>query len=207
MKTIADLKQLAIAAVLAILAIGAALWIVYDAGHDAGELGERSAWQKKEGERLKLEAERERLAGEAHTKLLLEHADAMAALSRKHHETNLKVSNDYEEELAQLRRERDADRALVDLAGGLRIPAPAANCPGGAVAGTEAASIAGRDEASPGTIRLPLALENSLWALVDDADQVSAQLRSCQSWIRENGFYGPPSTPEIISAGNVPAVK
>jgi hypothetical protein len=100
------------------------------------------------------------------------------------------TSEHHEQELAQLRLERDADRAAVDNAGGLRISASA--CPAARpAAAPEAAGASGRNEASPATVRLPQSVEDGLWRLADDADEVSAQLRACQGWIRSNNFYGP----------------
>lgn len=121
--------------------------------------------------------------------LLAKHDVDMRALEAQHKQTERETSEKHEQELAQLRLERDADRRHADAAGGLRIPAPA--CPAGsAVAGAEAPGAGRRDEAGAATVRLPQQVENDLWAITDDADEVSAQLRACQGWIRANGFYG-----------------
>jgi hypothetical protein len=143
-----------------------------------GAMIERAGWLAKQ---VKEQA--------ADAALVRKHEADMQAL-RDHQQTiERQTSEKHETELAQLRRERDADRLAADRAGGLRIPA-AACAADRAVAGTEAASAGGRDEAGAGTIRLPVQIENDLWAIANDADEVSAQLRACQGWIRSNGFYG-----------------
>lgn len=137
---------------------------------------ERAGWEKKEAQRQKDTAD-----------LLRKHAADVAALTLQYNLNNLKVSDDHEKELEALRIARAADRAAFDRAGGLRIARAVCNPP---AAGPEAASAGGRDEASASTVRLPEQVENDLWAIVNDADEVSAQLRSCQAWIVTNGFYG-----------------
>lgn len=143
---------------------------------------ERIGWAKKD-------------AAERATDLALErkHQADMQDLRDHQQLIERQTSEKHETELAQLRRDRDADRRRADAAGGLRIAAPGAPAcaPGSAVAGPEAAGTGGRDEpASTGTVRLPERIENDLWAAADAADEVSAQLRACQGWIRANGFYG-----------------
>lgn len=186
MKPLTDLKKLALYALLGVLALAGALWAVYDVGHDAGAAATQREWNKAE--------EAHRTAGDAARATYNARLEAERLANLK---TNLKVSEEHEKELVLLRRQADADRLRIDRLGGLRIPAPAcpSNRPVGGTAGTEAAG-AGEPDApgSAATIRLPLETENSLWALVDDADRVSAQLRSCQAWIRHNGFYGPEVT-------------
>lgn len=151
-----------------------------------------AGWAKKEAD--------ERVADAA---MIEQHHQDMNALEQHHLLIEKEISDDHNAETAQLRKERDDDRRRADAAGGLRIPAPAAAaCPAGsAVAGTEAASAGGRDEpASASTVRLPEQIENDLWAIADDADEVSAQLRACQSFVRRNGFYGPeiPVKPPLL---------
>lgn len=142
-----------------------------------GAMLERAGWEKKETQRQKDTAD-----------LLRKHAADVAALTLQYNLNNLKVSDDHEKELEALRIARAADRAAFDRAGGLRIARAVCNPP---AAGPEAPSAGGRDEASASTVRLPEQVENDLWAIVNDADEVSAQLRSCQAWIVTNGFYGP----------------
>lgn len=145
---------------------------------DKGRQLERAGWLAKEVAEKQADIALER-----------KHAVDMAALKDHYEAIGRTTSENHETELAQLRIERDADRRRADAAGGLRIIAPA--CPaGGTVATTEAPGAGGRDEAGTRTVRLPQQVENDLWAIADDADEVSAQLRACQSWIRANGFYG-----------------
>lgn len=146
-------------------------------GEHRGAKLERADWLKKEQQRLKDQ-----------TLLLRNHAAEVAALTLKHNLTNLKVTTDHEKELDALRRDRAADRAAFDRAGGLRIDRAVCDSPAGQA---EAPGAGGRDEAGAGTVRLPYQVESDLWAIVNDADEVSAQLRSCQAWIVDNGFYGP----------------
>jgi hypothetical protein len=142
-----------------------------------GAMLERAGWEKKETQRQKDKAD-----------LLRKHAAEVAALTEQYHLNNLKVSIDHENELEALRRDRAADRLAFDRAGGLRVTRAVCDSP---AAGPEAAGAGGRDEASASTVRLPEPIESDLWAIVNDADEVSAQLRSCQAWIVANGFYGP----------------
>lgn len=167
-----------------IIGLGAALALAglfaWGANHfeDKGRQLERAGWLAKEVAEKQADIALER-----------KHAADMAALKDHYEAIGRTTSENHENELAQLRLERDADRRRADAAGGLRILAPA--CPaGGTVAATEAAGTSGRHEAGTRSIRLPQQVENDLWAIADDADEVSAQLRACQSWIRANGFYG-----------------
>lgn len=145
---------------------------------------ERADWLKKEAD--------ERAADLA---LVRKHDADMKALDDHHKEIERKTSEKHETELAQLRLERDADRRRADAAGGLRIHVDAGACaPGGAVVGPEAPGTGRRDDTGAGTVRLPQQVENDLWSIADDADEVSARLRACQGWIRNNGFYGPESS-------------
>lgn len=148
-----------------------------------GRTLERAEWLEKEGKRDLADAA-----------LIRKHEAEMSALEQTHRLIERKTTHDHQTELATLRSDRAADRAAADRAGGLRIPAP--TCPAGStVAGTEAPGAGGRDDApGAGTVRLPHEVENDLWAIADDADEVSAQLRACQSWVRANGFYGPATT-------------
>lgn len=166
--------------VVGVVIVGALLGLgVAHHFEDKGRQLERAGWLKKEA------AERT-----ADLALVRKHDVDMRALDARHHQIERETSEKHETELAQLRRDRDADRRRADAAGGLRIPAAA--CPtGGIVAGTEAASAGGRDETGAGTVRLPQQIEDDLWTLANDADEVSGQLRACQGWIVSNEFYGP----------------
>lgn len=157
---------------------GAIAWGVAHHFEDKGRQLERAVWLQK-------------MADERAADLVLErqHQEAIARLNLMHKQIERKTSENHIKELAQLHRERDADRIAVDRAGGLRVSA--AGCARDpAPAAAASASPGGRDEAGAGTIRLPEQVEDGLWRLADDADEVSAQLRACQAWILDHGFYG-----------------
>lgn len=175
-----------------ILALGAVMILVLGGlglvawAENRGAVLERAKWQKIESKRINDTAE-----------LILKNGEYRAALVLEHQLNNVKVSADHETELETLRRDRALDRAAVDRAGGLRLPGTVCDSP---AAGPQAPSAGGRDEASASTVRLPPAIESGLWGIADDADELSAQLRSCQAWIVSNGFYGlvPAKSPPLL---------
>lgn len=150
---------------------------VYDHVYDTGVMAERAIWQKKERQLLLDQAELRRI-----------HTAEMRRIAGLHQQVNEKVSQDHEQAITDLRRDRAADIRAAEQRGGLRISAGV--CRGEAGAGTEAARPGGRDEETTGTVRLPQQVEADLWALAGDADEVTEQLRACQSWITRQGFYG-----------------
>lgn len=146
-----------------------------------GRTLERAEWLKKQVDWDKATA-----------KLVADNEQHNRAVAADNQAKERKTSEIHEQELAKLASVAAAARRRADAAGGLRISAnvcPATSSPAG---GTEAAGASGRDEAGAGTVALPADLQDSLWALVNEADQTSAQLRACQGWIRLNGFYGAP---------------
>jgi hypothetical protein len=135
------------------------------------------------------------------------YAQKDAADQLRYQRIERETSEQHETELAALRRDRDIDRRRADAAGGLRIDARAC-APAGSAGTTETAGAERRDEpASPATVRLPLQVENDLWAAADAADEVSAQLRACQGWIRSNGFYGTASDEKHELLGRMVAAQ
>jgi len=170
-----------------IVGLGALLLIVlvgfgiHAHGFHRGETVERAGWLKKEVDRKDAIAE-----------LVRKHAEHDAALILEFNLKNVKVSDDHEKELAQVRADAAADRAAADRAGGLRIPR--AICDRSAAA-TETAGTGGRDETAAATVQLPREVEDGLWNLASAADEVTSQARACQSWIRANGFYGAGAAP------------
>ena len=105
--------------------------------------------------------------------------------------TNLKNAYDHEIALQKVNDDLSAARAESKRLGGLLITIPTPTCKGDYVgAGTQTASTSQRDEKSTTTIALPEPIEAGLWSIVGEADQVTEQLRSCQAWIKDNGFYG-----------------
>lgn len=103
----------------------------------------------------------------------------------KHAAINQKVITDYESKLQDQAASYDKRIAAINAAGGLRIPANRSKRP---TTTSEATSPGSGDEAS--TIRLPERVEIDLYAYARKADEVRLQLGACQSWIRDNGFYG-----------------
>lgn len=176
----------------AVLLLIAALMGIHAHGDRQGTNAERVKWQKIELARAAAEA-----------MLVAQHGLAMAKKQRDFDAINLKVSEDHETELYELRLARDADRAAADRAGGLRIPGAVCNKP---AAPALAASERGRDEDTAASIRLPRQVENDLWAIVNDADEIVEQARSCQVWIRKHGFYGSNTTVEAAMHGKIVAV-
>jgi TolA-binding protein len=171
----------ALAALVALIAAGIGIHVH---GVSQGKKIERAEWQDKEIQRQ-----------QAQNKLLIRHAEDMARTQLENDTKNRKVSDDYENRMAVLRQGRDSARATrdADPDGGLRISAAVCNP---VAAGTETAGTSKRDEAAPGTISLPVTLENDLWHLVDDADtahdEITEQARALQNWIKTHGFYGEP---------------
>lgn len=188
MKALTDLQRALATLVITILVLGGVSWVLYDAGRDAGTDSVQAKWDKAEAAHATA-ATAARVAYNARLE-----TDRLKQIAN-----NLKVSKDHDQEIEKLRRARDADRAAVDRAGGLRIPAPtcSSNRPVAGAPSAEAASTSGRDDTGAGTIRLPHQIESDLWALADDADEVSARLRACQAWIVSQHFYGPGSTSKL----------
>jgi hypothetical protein len=144
------------------------------------------------------------LAKENVARIAQEKKDAADAL--RHQQIERETSERHQKELDSLRADAAADRAAADRAGGLRIPATACAASGDAAA-TETAGASGRDEAGSASVRLPQSIENDLWTLANDADEVSAQLRACQGWILANGFYGQEPAAETKLLGRIDAVE
>lgn len=109
----------------------------------------------------------------------------IAAEKLKQNEITQKVVNDYEAKLKDQTASYDKRIAAINAAGGLRIKA---NRSAGLATTTQATSAGSDNEAS--TVRLPESVENDLYAFAKRADEVAIQLGACQSWIRDNGFYG-----------------
>lgn len=93
-----------------------------------------------------------------------------------------RASDGYQKELAAVRADRDA---AVER---LRIPATV--CTAATAAAAEAPSTSRPDAAAPGAVTLPAELARNLFDLARRADEVTAQGRALQEWIRSNGFYG-----------------
>lgn len=124
--------------------------------------------------------------------LVKQHSADILKVVSKHNETNRKNSDEHDVAIKEVRTKLAAAVAESKRLGGLRIPASA--CKGsGLVQGSADAQATGtsqRDEEATSTIALPEAIEHGLWSIVGQADEVTEQLRSCQGWIIDNGFYG-----------------
>ena len=114
--------------------------------------------------------------------LILANEKRNQAVYEANNRKNIEVSNAHTKELAKIIVERNRLRTER-----VRFAIPVGNC---LTIRTEAASTGGYNETGAGTVALPEALTTSLLDITEDADKVSAQLRSCQFWIKENGFYG-----------------
>lgn len=163
-----------------LLLIGLAFGIHWH-GVNQGKKLERADWQQKEIARQ-----------QSQNKLLLRHAEEVAQIQNDNNTKNRKVSQDHANQLNALRTAAVAERAAANAAGGLRVPKSICD---GIAATAEAASNGGRDAALAGAVRLPREIEENLWAIAIDADEVTEQARACQSWIRTHGFYGEPDAP------------
>ena len=110
---------------------------------------------------------------------LLERNAEIERLKLKHENTNRIVAAEYESKIERLNH-----RYLAAKRDGLRIPKAACDRP---TATTETASAEGNNEAE--SIRLPEGIEIGLFGLARKADEINAQLSSCQKWIKDQGFY------------------
>jgi hypothetical protein len=112
-------------------------------------------------------------------------------LIKAQHESNLKNTYEHENSLQKLQHDLAVSRAESKRLGGLLVTIPKPTCKGSDIGtGAETASASERDEASTITVALPEQVETDLWSIVGEADAMSLQLNACQSWIKENGFYG-----------------
>ena len=101
------------------------------------------------------------------------------SLKVQHEATNKIITADYEARLSALDVKYRAAQSI-----GLRLPKVA--CERSATA-AETTSTSGSNEAE--SVRLPDSIENGLFNLARQADEVNLQLSACQAWIKKNGFY------------------
>lgn len=158
---------------VALVAYVAGAWGKYEDGRAAV----RAEWQKAEFQRSQAEAKAiaERLASNKH-------------IADEQLETNRRIAREHESTIERLRLAAAADLAAVRRAGGLRISRAVCDS---AAARTETASAGGRDETTAETVRLPIEVEDALWRIALDSDEVVEQARACQNWIVANGFAEP----------------
>lgn len=149
-------------------------------GAGVGKADERVVWELREAKLMKEQLD-----------LREDHAKEKDRLILSHQRINKENSDDHEVAIEKLHSDLSAARTESRRLGGLRIPAPV--CPVRET-GTDAQTTGTgqRDEEATATIALPEAIEDGLWSIVGQADEVTEQLRACQGWIIDNGFYGEP---------------
>ena len=157
-----------------------ASFISYRSGYNTGEEFKSAEWEK---ERISFK--------DAALAAQLNHNQTIATNIANQNKTLLKNAYDYEIALKKVNTDLTAARAESKRLGGLLITIPTPTCKGDYVgAGTQTAGTSKRDEGTTTTVALPKEVESNLWSIVEEADQVTEQLRSCQAWIKDSGFYG-----------------
>lgn len=159
---------------IAVVVLTLALFGVYRWGYANGIDTEKASWEKKE-----------RAYKDAESKLKDEHMKDIQRVLDANHQTNLKNHHAYELSIREKDTALAAARAESRRNGGLRFTASCSP----AVGQTEAKGTITHHESTTATIALPELVEERLWTLVGEADEVSEQLRSCQAWIKDNGMY------------------
>ncbi|MBF8177797.1 hypothetical protein [Herminiimonas contaminans] len=155
-----------VAALVFVLALVSSHWYVYNAGNRNGSNAVLVKQQESDLQAWKDSA-----------------ADIAIELDRQQ-AANLKVSNDYQKELRDIRAYQPAGR--------LRLPASTCD----QIAGkTETTGASRSDGATSGTIALPEDIERRLRDRRKEADGVTAICRGLQNWAIENGFYPAPVPP------------
>lgn len=149
---------------------------VFISGHHIGAKGVQADWDASKAQMI-----------DAQSKLIASHVVEIEELRKKQDLNNVQVSEDHQKALDELAKKHDADLARVRAAGGLRLPRSI--CSGPVITTPEAASNIGRDDNLTGTVALPEQITNDLFSFATDADRVTEIARSCQAWIRKNGFY------------------
>lgn len=109
------------------------------------------------------------------------------ALMEAHKTHNIEVSRDHQQAVDKLNTDLAHARAAVRVAGGLRVPSTI--CAGAAESGTKAGGDDRHDADTTGTVALPEHVTADLLDLAAEADRVTEIARSCQAWVRAQGFY------------------
>ena len=151
---------------------------VFGYGHHLGEKSVQADWDIVKAKELQQANE-----------ILIANEARITKLQQDQQSVNLKVSTDHANQLSQIAAERDAAIAYSKSHGGLRIPSSV--CSGQATTRPETASNGGHDGETAGTVELPQAYQDALWAESARADAVVEQARTLQKWVIDNGFYGP----------------
>lgn len=154
-----------------VLAAIAVIVAIFAAGHHSGAKSVQADW---DAATVKIQAAEKAIiiANEKHNQ------EVYDSNNRK----NIEVSNEHTKEMAKIITERDSLRS-----GRVRFTIPVSSC---ATGRTETAGTSGHNDASTSTAVLPDQATNDLLDLAAEADQLSAQVRSCQNWIVKQGFYG-----------------
>lgn len=164
-------------------AVGLLIALVFGMGHRVGKNGVQAAWDSDKAQRIAATAA-----------LVEEHGKEITALRLKQDAVNLKVSDDHEIALQIMAKTYDERIAAVRASGGLRVTRSI--CAGPVGTTTETASTGRRDADTAGTVQLPTEIEQNLFSEARRADEIVEQVRSCQNWIRSQGFYGDQIRPE-----------
>lgn len=159
-------------------AVAALLIAVWFHGRKVGENAVQADWN----------ASRLALADQT-AKLVLEHSLEMDAVRKRQAAVSADISQDFERKLDEVGKLHAAELDRVRKSGGLRVPATI--CSSSTSTGTQTASASGHHEESAPTVTLSPEITEGLFDLVEEADQLTEQLRSCQGWIRRHGFYQP----------------
>lgn len=152
------------------------LWLVFSAGHRAGEKAVQADW---DASTLKIAQDQNRM--------LQENAQKVADLVERQKKTNLTVSQDHERALLEIRTKYDADIASARVSG-LRLPRSVCS----SATGAQATGPSGLDAEASSAVVLPEQTSRDLFDFARQADEVTETARACQNWIRANRFYGDP---------------
>lgn len=164
---------------LLLIKIGAALLLcaaLFAFGYHKGGQSVQAEWDAQKVVQLKLSLE-----------LTQKHSKEVAELTHEHNRRNRDVSNTHQDALKAITADLAAARRAVRSAGGLRVSSSICSS---FAANAKAAGDIGNDAAIAGTVALPDAVTEDLFSIVAEADKVTEVARSCQDWVRKNGFYG-----------------
>jgi hypothetical protein len=163
--------------IAAVLMLGTATGAFFY-GRSDGKAVESAAWLQ---EKQKIQTESAKLLADTVAKNAIE--------LQNQRDLAKKASDDYEAKILDI----DAQYKLVDHSRGLRIPIT------NRCADASKTSASGPSEShettpnnvvsEPLTERIPAVTEERLYALAKLADELSAQLKALQEWVRANGLY------------------
>ena len=164
---------------LLLIKIGAVLLLVaalFGYGYQRGSKSVQAEWDAEKVVQLKLSLE-----------LTQKHIKEVDELTHEFNRRNRDVSNSHQDAIKAITADLAAARRAVKSAGGLRVSS--AICSSFA-ANAKTTSDIGNDAAITGTVALPADITDGLFDLVAEADRVTEVARSCQAWVKANGFYG-----------------